>query len=88
MVGRARGSKRGSASSSQASPEEPAEEEEEETTSPPEGKAADARPDEPRPKGLRQTVLESGVALQRPLGAAIRAEERVGPGVKTLPTVK
>jgi hypothetical protein len=59
------------------SPEDPAEEEEEEeeTTSPPEGKTVASRPDDSRPKRLRQIVLEGGMALQRPLGAAIRAEE-------------
>jgi hypothetical protein len=73
----------------QVSLEETAEEEvEEETTSPMEGKAAASRPEESHPKRLRQTDLESGVALQRLLGAAMKAGERVGPGVKMLPTVK
>jgi hypothetical protein len=62
--------------------------EEEETTYPLEGRAVADRPDELQPKRLRQTILEGGMALQRLLGAALRMEERVQPGVKTLPTVK
>ncbi|KAM0851714.1 hypothetical protein ACQ4PT_052260 [Festuca glaucescens] len=51
-------------------------------------KAPAAEPDEPRPKRLRQTILEGATVLQRPLKAALDAGARVGPGVKTLPTVK
>jgi hypothetical protein len=46
------------------------------------------RPDEPCYKRLRQTVLEEDTVLQRPLGAALKAGERVGLVVKTLPMVK
>jgi hypothetical protein len=87
-MGQARGAKRGATSSSQTSPQEGVAEEEDETTSPLEGRAAASRPDEPQAKRLRQTILERGIALQRPLDAAIRAGERIGPGIKTLLTVK
>jgi hypothetical protein len=83
-----RDSKRGATSSSQSPPEEGAAEEEEETTSPPEGKGPAKEPDKPRPKRLCQTVLEGATELWLPLQAALDAGARVGPGVKTLPTVK
>jgi hypothetical protein len=36
--------------------------------------------EEPRPKQLRQIVLEGAMELQRPLQAALDAGARVGPG--------
>jgi hypothetical protein len=84
-----RGSKRGATSSSQNPPEEGAlEEEEEETTSPLEGKGPAKETDVPRPKRLRQTILEGATELRRLLQAALDAGAWVGPGVKALPTVK
>ncbi|KAK1615477.1 hypothetical protein QYE76_020994 [Lolium multiflorum] len=85
-----RGSKRRTTSSSQSPPGEGAleDEEEEETTSPLEGKGPAKETKEPRPKRLRQTILEGATELQRPLQAALDAGARVGPGVKALPTVK
>ncbi|KAK1653621.1 hypothetical protein QYE76_071426 [Lolium multiflorum] len=43
---------------------------------------------EPRPKRLRQTILEGATDLRRPLKDALDAGARVGPGVKAIPTVK
>ncbi|KAK1685651.1 hypothetical protein QYE76_046499 [Lolium multiflorum] len=83
-----RGSKRRATSLSQSPPEEGAMEEEEETTSPPEGKAPAMESVEPRPKRLRQTVLEGAPVLQRPLKDALDTGERVGPGMEALPTMK
>ena len=87
-----RNSKRGATSSSQSPPEEGAAEEEEETTSPPEGKGPAKglaeETEEPRPKRLRQTVLEGVTELRRPLQATLDAGARAGPGVKAVPTVK
>jgi hypothetical protein len=76
-VDRTRRTKRGTDSSLQQSWEEGIEEEEEEETNyPPEGRDTTDPPSGPQPKLLRQTILEGGMALQRPLGAVPRSEWR------------
>ncbi|KAM0910660.1 hypothetical protein ACQ4PT_013989 [Festuca glaucescens] len=84
----ARGTKRGATPSSQTSREEDIEEEEEATSSP-EGKTPVDPASERRAKWLRQTTfMETGVSLQRPVGDALRATERVQPRVRVIPTIR
>ncbi|KAK1607968.1 hypothetical protein QYE76_031641 [Lolium multiflorum] len=84
-----RGAKRGASSLQSALGESAQEDDEgEESTSPPEKKEPAKKEGEPRPKRLRQTILEGATDLRRPLKDALDAGARVGPGVKAIPTVK
>ncbi|KAM0887698.1 hypothetical protein ACQ4PT_028833 [Festuca glaucescens] len=58
-------------------------------TSPPEGKGPLDAPEEQRAKRAHQTtLLEMNISLQRPIGDVLKANERVQPGVKAIPTVR
>jgi hypothetical protein len=83
-----RGTKRGATSSSKGAPRPPEGDGEEEATSHPEEGGPAKGGVEPRPKRLRQTILEGSMKLQCPLKDAIEAGARVGPGLKAIPTVK
>jgi hypothetical protein len=85
-----RGTNRGATSSSQgvSGVRPPEGDGEEEATSHPEEGGPAKGGAEPRPKRLRQTILEGSMKLQCPLKDAIEAGARVGPGVKVIPTVK